>query len=120
LETRCKHLQIQCGFRTGRYSLLRIQAAKDRLCGFPTLFLIQYSISIHDRWCNFGGRCIGGVQKRAVILGFPISISNSFLKLKLICCARKQVRPWSYLTIRLCHDLDLSSHFKKFWTTFGL
>jgi len=57
---------LQRGFRSGKCSLLWVKPSKDRLCKFPTLFLVQYQISMHDQWCSSAGaplrhlyQCIG-------------------------------------------------------------
>jgi len=35
------NIYLQCGFRGGSVSLLQVQASKDCLCRFPTMFPIQ-------------------------------------------------------------------------------
>ena len=100
--------------------LNRIQASKDRLCSFPTLFPIQLVIQYLYRVDGFSlsGQWIDGVQQR-VILCFPISIINfvgKFLKTETYCWVRKLVRPWPYRTNKLrwpcisnkCHFLGFA------------
>jgi len=55
---------------------------------------IHYPTSMHVGWINFIGRWISGVQSRAVILGFAISISSfagkgKFLKIENIFSSLK-------------------------------